>query len=1402
MARLSLDFPIDTNEDDAQSGAAIGRIIILALSLFGFLDAASKYARFWTPQERTQLMQKIWDALSEKYMIALETSLSIVRNSRHTHGDFKNWKHYSRRYAAESKPLGAMLLRVAFMELVTACAALHVANSKSLEEHDVLDLILAQHHMDMASNSSDTICLESLAEISAAELKLLEEGSDYLRLGSAWQQRLAMSVRAKIFTTFLCCSMLDEELADPDALMFRLESTVADPSQITDEYLASVVFKSMACLAHVSPNLTSNVARSLGQVIIFGGLDAKTAAVATRCLASVLRKLPQDATITTLYSFGNVLSAPGAHADKSHLRNHSVASPFFDGNTYQNKKTTPQYNGQNGTGSVTSFAADTEPGLLYFTTIEAIVLIACTCHEDKIIALALSMLSQKIGRISLEVDAKIIAETALLGVYSATSELRSLLKLYSRICHEALKHGNATLLEAVMQARMHLSYGIKRDTDAFEVYIMHLLDSIVSKGDAHELDNSKIGDVELAAQEIAQLIRPLATLAAANASPDIEDDLGIDGYITLQRDAWFNAVVHGFTLTSAFGIKHRADLQVLAQYSRPLVAEDRADHLESDIELNTTLRRGKSQNHVNDFRKYLVEVLPECQGDIRELNYSELVFLTAAFMLENLRAMSGDCTRVLTYFLDPGLRSGSLGNCMVQVAARAVKTYLSRTLEGREHSFSSPYVAQQLALFFSGCCHRISKVQEVAIHCAELIISQVPSALCHKSSLFALLELLSIMWSSCLERETEEYEWQSSFKSEKGQVEVELSDNYSFRRRTLIELHRRAKVWIHRVLNIAPLDIKGLIQTYLSEYDDDGSFGHVSLGRSFALEMGGMIPSTDQRLGAIDDQTGLNINTASDFMAQYTTRQEYRFVDGLRDDDEEPQTGRANMSSFVNGEQIDKSIEDAKELLIGIETRTRSHKHVPIAEIRDVLRRSGALLCRTRKDEGAVVHHLVGIPFAVLTKQAIKLGISLWTGVIKENARMESRILAEIAECWEDTVRQRRGLFDKRLQQPDPFNVKQEFAPSDRHFIQKRQTFANDLISPHLRLTQFLSSHFNATRLGSSYIQRTYQRLIGITLNALSVKQRHALTREAHFHIILLSLRILRYSSNLDGHLLWRSKDRILSAALAWFSHTPQWSFGGNRLQIKAETHLLGDLLDALEKVNHIGLEASGSRKSLKSKQDLLCMLLASEQTRLMVWLFPLDHERKHHFTSSHHSKPPSDTALAQGLKTAWAEDPQIAVQLARRFQSPALSTSLRFLILSFPEKVLDDANALELLLGPSLPLDVTFQLRHLLYWSSVNPITAVSYFLPAFGNDPFVIQYAMRALESHSVDTTFFYVPQIVQTLRYDQLGYVERYIVETAKFSQLFAHQIIWNMKANAFRDEESTIVSSLLSFILNNG
>ena len=88
-----------------------------------------------------------------------------------------------------------------------------------------------------------------------------------------------------------------------------------------------------------------------------------------------------------------------------------------------------------------------------------------------------------------------------------------------------------------------------------------------------------------------------------------------------------------------------------------------------------------------------------------------------------------------------------------------------------------------------------------------------------------------------------------------------------------------------------------------------------------------------------------------------------------------------------------------------------------------------------------------------------------------------------------------------------------------------------------------------------------------------------------------------------------------------------RWSFGGNRLQIKAETHLLADVHANFQATSSIGEKTSGSLKSLVGKQELLLNLLKDEQTRLMVWLFPLDFESKHLFLSKQHSLTPTDVS-------------------------------------------------------------------------------------------------------------------------------------------------------------------------------
>lgn len=123
---------------------------------------------------------------------------------------------------------------------------------------------------------------------------------------------------------------------------------------------------------------------------------------------------------------------------------------------------------------------------------------------------------------------------------------------------------------------------------------------------------------------------------------------------------------------------------------------------------------------------------------------------------------------------------------------------------------------------------------------------------------------------------------------------------------------------------------------------------------------------------------------------------------------------------------------------------------------------------------------------------------------------------------------------------PDPFYGKQEFASSDKETLLKRQQQIYDIIAPHFRLLQFLSSHFSASRLSNPNVELVYERLMHITLDALSSGCPQPLARESYFHIVLLGLKIVRHCTSLPSVMKWRLKDQILTAGLAWFAKAPE----------------------------------------------------------------------------------------------------------------------------------------------------------------------------------------------------------------------------------------------------------------------
>ena len=67
----------------------------------------------------------------------------------------------------------------------------------------------------------------------------------------------------------------------------------------------------------------------------------------------------------------------------------------------------------------------------------------------------------------------------------------------------------------------------------------------------------------------------------------------------------------------------------------------------------------------------------------------------------------------------------------------------------------------------------------------------------------------------------------------------------------------------------------------------------------------------------------------------------------------------------------------------------------------------------------------------------------------------------------------------------------------------------------------------------------------------------------------------------------------------------------------------MADVDAALRAVSSVFNRPNGTLQSLASKQELLALLLDNEQMRLVVWLYPLDHARRHFFSSGSGTIPP-----------------------------------------------------------------------------------------------------------------------------------------------------------------------------------
>ena len=153
--------------------------------------------------------------------------------------------------------------------------------------------------------------------------------------------------------------------------------------------------------------------------------------------------------------------------------------------------------------------------------------------------------------------------------------------------------------EQVLKCQHELANRISARPEFYDFYLTKILELFVEKGVVIQktvAEHERVQETSLAA-ELGILLPILSTLLSrrdfiAHLNPS--EDL-----VSLFRNVWFHCVLYGFVSETTWMREWCDSLVIIAQKTPPLVQESATNYLEYDLEYNSVLVRGYSEQ-VND----------------------------------------------------------------------------------------------------------------------------------------------------------------------------------------------------------------------------------------------------------------------------------------------------------------------------------------------------------------------------------------------------------------------------------------------------------------------------------------------------------------------------------------------------------------------------------------------------------------------------------------------------------------------------------------------------------------------------------------------------------------------------------------------------------------------------------
>ncbi|KAJ8042770.1 Phosphatidylinositol 4-kinase alpha [Holothuria leucospilota] len=905
----------------------------------------------------------------------------------------------------------------------------------------------------------------------------------------------------------------------------------------------------------------------------------------------------------------------------------------------------------------------------------------------------------------------------------------------------------------------------------------------------------------------------------------------------LFRDYWLYCVIMGFAVEkSPVWPKEWHEGVCQTAVKSPLLTFTAKEHLRSELDHNLAFKNDSvSVNELNELRHNLLAVLSrptELAPYINKLNFAQCGYLLSVYHLETLRTRhQPNCSflQVFEYLENKAIQKDKLNiwQCVMAITEQVLNVFLEIMASKPQSAEREKTLARHAQFLIIRFNHIQKQIRKVADSFLTKLVEKFPQLLWNRDVICTMLDLLQLL-SKTLDADLQEV---ASFPVPNTDYTITIMDTREAREGILKDFAARCGGIFQESVKWAAQGTRSIIQQYLLHLESAGGFSGLEPPTESALMYAGVNKRGSDK--------GENFVSSMSLRSRFAGEVSFSclflsLVSGMKAIYQDAGPGGLSLSKVIN-DQLTKACSSGKEdaftnaifrvtaLLIcdeGIDRQSLHNICCSPLEFFNAVTMEKAVACwewllAARPD--------LELQFMREMEVAWLLGIEKKLGIFADDKVPPSPLTAMSSddlpgpqppntvphEIWTKFLMHR--LAEVKYNSSDVVAV---FVSMLNHAFMSHTDPSMGALSRHIAA---IGSRFRLLTMGLSLLQGNFLS----PSNSKTVLRERVYTAACDYFSCAPMfptqagndlkediLTIIRFYNGM------RAERKYLGAAVV----TPLQDGDDISQMGTLTTDLTADAISMTSRhstavpnhtyMNTITLSGTSatSRRSTVTKKStevnqsysreylkrrvLILGLLATEVERLCTWYNPIRNlelviEQEEEIVNWL-LQLKNDRWWRENARLAWNISPHLACHLTQRFgrSSEALVKEITRQVRLNPLAVADVPSAIHFLVTDSTVEADISELSYILNWAPVPPITALSYFSHSH---PLTAQYATRVLQNYPPQALLFYVPQLVQAVRYDTFGFVTELILVLAKKSQLLAHQLIWNMKTNMYRDED---------------